>query len=315
MKIHKLVIPTPFYVGPVNVYLLDQAPLTLLDVGPNTEEAWTALQQELKRVGYEVTDIRRIVISHAHSDHFGLAGRVQAVSGARVYIHAWDAPRLLGDPNYACHRVLLAQAGVPDNTVHQFESSYLSVREFACELTDVDMLKDEDELTFQHTALRVLHTPGHTPGSICLLRESSRHLLAADTLLKHISPNPTLHADPHNEARRFPALSEYLCSIARLRELAPTLIQTGHGDDITDYHEHFHTYVGHNERRQQKVLQYVGSKPGVTAWELAQFLFPTVRDVHVYLAVSEAQANLDLAVADGRLRVEKRGAADVYRTA
>lgn len=315
MNIHKLTVPTPFYVGPVNVYLIDQDPLTLVDVGPNTDEAWNALHAEMRRVGHEVRDLRRILISHAHTDHFGLAGRVQEISGARVFIHDWDAPRLKRDPDYTCHNTLLHRAGVPNEVTQGFKAGYESVKELAYHLLDVDTLKDEDEILFQNSALRVVHTPGHTPGSICLLRESTRHLLAADTLLKHITPNPTLHADPIDEQRRFPSLSEYLCSLARIKEMAPTYIQTGHGDDIADYSEHFHTLVHYTDRRQQKVIQFVQQKQSVTAWELSRYLFPNTKDVHIYLGVSEAQAHLDLAVAEGKLQLEKRGPIDFFRPA
>ncbi len=315
MKIHKLVIPTPFYVGPVNVYLVAEEPVTLIDVGPNTDEAWEALQREVKQVGYDVKDIKRIIVSHAHSDHYGLAKRVQDISGARVYLHSWDIPHLTGDPDYSCHRCFLERAGLTPELIGQFETGYGKIREFGCENLDVDELRDEDEILFQHSALRVIHTPGHTPGSICLLRESNRHLIAADTLLKHITPNPMLHPDPNDEDRRFASLSEYMVSTARIRELHPTLIQTGHGEDITDYHEHFHDLVRHTERRQRKLVKLVAETERATAWEIAKKLFPNVRDVHRFLALSEAQANLDFALADGKLRVEKQGAVEIFRPA
>jgi glyoxylase-like metal-dependent hydrolase (beta-lactamase superfamily II) len=317
MNIHKIVVPTPFYVGPVNVYLIDQEPLTLVDAGPNTPQAWDALRNGLRAVGRDVSEIRRIVISHAHADHYGLARRVQEASGARAFIHEWDARGLLGDADYACHRDLLARAGVPSAMIGEFQKDDAEIEDVRGETLDVATLKDEDEITFQRAALRVIHTPGHTPGSLCLLRESSRRLLAADTLLKHITPNPTLHSDIVDSERRFPALAEQMCSAARIRELAPTLIHTGHGDDIVDCHEHFHGVVRHMQKRQQTVMSVVAERgaAGVTAWELAQGLFPNVQKIHRYLAVSESQAHLDFAFAEGKLTMEKKGAVEYFRNA
>ncbi len=76
MKIIPLSIPTPFYIGDVNVYLIKEEPLTLIDVGPKTAEAETVLREKLKRHGVSFSDIKRILLTHAHEDHCGLAKRI-----------------------------------------------------------------------------------------------------------------------------------------------------------------------------------------------------------------------------------------------
>lgn len=82
--IHLLSIPTPFPVGPVNVYLLEGEPLTLIDAGPLTDDAFEALKAGLKELGYSLKDIEQLIITHAHHDHFGQAGRIVEESGAPV---------------------------------------------------------------------------------------------------------------------------------------------------------------------------------------------------------------------------------------
>lgn len=76
MKIIPLSIPTPFYVGAVNVYLIKEEPLTLIDVGPKTKEAADALRAKLLENGVHFSDVRRIVLTHAHEDHCGLTQTV-----------------------------------------------------------------------------------------------------------------------------------------------------------------------------------------------------------------------------------------------
>ena len=88
-----------------------------------------------------------------------------------------------------------------------------------------------------------------------------------------------------------------------MRSLAPTLLRTAHGDDVNDYEEHFHRLLRHIRERQAKVIGLV-PKGGTTVWEISGLVFPSVSDIHRFLAVSEAAAHLDLAVAEGRLRVE-----------
>lgn len=311
MRIEKLVVPTPFPVGPINLYLIAADPLTLVDTGPKTDEALTALQTQLRNLGYAVRDLQRIILTHTHEDHCGLAGTLQKESGARVYVHEWEFQNISEQRPTRVNRSLLARAGVPAEELNEMAGRYELIHRFADPVADVEAYRDEQEFVFASGALRVIHTPGHTPGSACLLREANRLLLAGDTILKNITPNPVLNADPIDPQRRFPSLGEYLVSLARIRTLAPTLLKTSHGDDVTDYEEHFHRLVKHIQERLHKVIRLV-PRQGITAWEMARLLFPHVEHINRFLAVSEAVANLDLAVAEGRLRLEKQGEVESY---
>src|SRR5712692_1493218 len=113
MKIQRISVPTPFKVGPVNVYVIEEDPLTLIDTGPFTDEAIGALREGLSRLGHGLHAIKRIVLTHAHADHFGLARMVAEASGAEVYIHEWDAPMVTGPDDRAIFKLLLKGAGVP----------------------------------------------------------------------------------------------------------------------------------------------------------------------------------------------------------
>jgi hypothetical protein len=132
--------------------------------------------------------------------------------------------------------------------------------------------------------------------------------------LKRITPNPIVSPDPIDPSRRFPSLGEYLVSLARLRELRPTLSYGGHGEPVTDFEEIFHRYVRSIDERQRRVLSLVPPE-GVTAFEIASKLFPTSfdHDVHRFLAISEAIAHLDYAEKEGKLAVEQKAGVEVYR--
>ncbi|MFY9554972.1 MAG: MBL fold metallo-hydrolase [Blastocatellia bacterium] len=312
MRIHRISVPTPFYVGPVNVYLIEEDPLTLIDAGPRDDRSIQALRSGLAALGYTFSDIKRIIISHAHSDHYGLAKLIVEESGATAYIHEWDAPAVSADTDYQAYRALLAAAGVPRETIDQMESGYEKFKGFAFQLDRVERLKDEDEILFEHESLTVLHTPGHTPGSICLVRTSNRLVFASDTVLKTITPNPVLSPDPINPKRRFQSLGEYLVSLARIRSLAPTVLKGGHGDDVTDYDEHFHRMYRFTNQRQSKLIALL-SKNGANAWETSMLLFPDARGYHRFLALSETVAHLDYAVAENRLTIERDGDREIYR--
>ncbi len=311
MRIEKLIVPTPFPVGPINIYLVIEDPLTLVDTGPKTDEALAAVRDQLRKLGVATRDLKRIILTHTHEDHCGLAGILQRESGARVFVHEWEYRNISQHRETRVNRDLLRRAGVPAEELEQMAGRYELIHHYADPVEDVEAFRDEQEFVFATGSLRVVHTPGHTPGSCCLLREANRILLAGDTILKSISPNPVLNADPIDPKRRFPSLGEYLVSLARIRSLAPTLIKTSHGHDVTDYEEHFHRSIRQIQDRQSKVIGLI-PKQGVTAWEMSKLLFPKVDNLNRFLATSEASAHLDLAVAEEKLRLERQGEAEIF---
>lgn len=304
-------MPTPFYVGPVNVYLVQEDPLTLIDAGPRTPEALEALKSGLGRLGHRLSDIKRVIITHAHADHYGLARLIVEESAAVPLIHAWDAVAVAPSSDYGEYRELLARAGVPAPIIDLMEAGYHKFSGFAEPLDRVELLEDDQEIIFEHESLKVVHTPGHTPGSICLIRMSNRLLFASDTVLKNITPNPMLSPDPVNRKRRFQSLGEYLVSLARIRNLAPTVLKGGHGDDVADYDEHFQRLYRFTQARQTKLLSLL-PKTGATAWQLSALLFPGADGYHRFLALSETVGHLDYAAHENKVVVESKGDADLF---
>ncbi|MCY7374388.1 MAG: MBL fold metallo-hydrolase, partial [Pyrinomonadaceae bacterium] len=204
----------------------------------------------------------------------------------------------------------------PETVFAEIQSHYAEVSHLTdtLEAGEFSELKDEMEIEFASGVLKVLHTPGHTPGSCSFLREANRTLIAGDTILKRLTPNPIIAPDPFDKTKRFKSLGEYLVSLAKIKNCAPTLIYGGHFEPIDDFDEIFNRYIRAIDERQKSVIELV-SKVGATAFEIAEKLFPDAmnQNFHRFLAVSETVAHLDYAASEHKITVELKDAVEIYR--
>lgn len=137
MNALRLSISTPFGAGPVNCYLLTEQVVTLIDPGSATDNAYTTLKSKLEQEGLALADVEQVLITHPHMDHFGLANRVVAESGARVLAHTHatrrlEDPRTFFDHERAFFTPFLRSMGVPEDlavATTTIPESYLQFQE------------------------------------------------------------------------------------------------------------------------------------------------------------------------------------------
>src|SRR3954467_6805863 len=192
-----LPIPTPFAVGRVNCYLIDDDPLTLVDTGPNSGKALDELERALAEHGRAVEDLELIVITHQHMDHFGLAAILARRSGAEVAALDALAPFLASysqqtdlDDRFA--EGLMLRHGIPPEVVAALRAVSAGFRAWGSAVEVTRPLADGSELVLGERTLRVLPRPGHSPSDTVFYDERRATLLAADHLIAHISSNPLL---------------------------------------------------------------------------------------------------------------------------
>ena len=292
----RIILPTPFPVGPVNAYLLPDPPVTLIDAGPKTPEAGEHLRRALGEAGVPVTSIRQIVLTHGHLDHFGGAAALAAESGADVYAHPDDGPKFTGFRLVAdLLPGLLRRHGVPEEVIPTVVDAYQSVRRLADPLPSFQPLAGGDHLEAGGVEWEILHTPGHSAGHICLHWNGT--VIAGDVLLEEITPNPIVEYG--QDGTRIPTLPLLLSSLRRLGALNPGRIFPGHGTPFGPAAPRVQAMLAHQAQRQEEVAGLLTADPR-TAFELAGALFPNTETLNLVLAVSEILGQLDLLVAAGR---------------
>jgi glyoxylase-like metal-dependent hydrolase (beta-lactamase superfamily II) len=303
----RLRIPTPFQVGRVNAYLLEDSPLTLIDSGPNSAKALDELEQALRARGHAIEDLELLVITHQHMDHFGLAAILARRSGAEVaaleplapFLARFGAQMELED-SFA--ESMMLRHGIPAEIVTALRAVSAGFRAWGSAVEVTRPLADGSALELGERTLRVLHRPGHSPSDTVFLDESRSILLAADHLIAHISSNPLLarplDADADYDGPRPRALLTYMDSLRSTRAMDLSLVLPGHGAPITDHVELIDERFRMHRRRAERIHRLIASEPR-SAHEIAQELWGNVAVTQAYLTLSEVLGHVDLLLEEG----------------
>lgn len=302
MHIIPISLPTPYPVGPVNAYLLPGPPVTLVDCGPKTAEARAALEAGLRAGGIALAGIQRLVLTHGHIDHFGLAATLVAASGAEVCAHPLDVPKMTADPAFVEPlRTVIREAGFSTAVGETVIDTFRRFRRQIDPVVPTRLVHDGDRLALEGGALEVLHTPGHGQGHICLRWDDA--LIAGDLLLEEISPNPIIEFD--RDGRRLRMLPAYLQSLRRVAALGPSIAYPGHGEPITAPVGRAHEILAHHQARKTRLAGMLAGRSW-TLRELAETWYPTLDLFNLFLALSEIVGHLDLLEEEGRVLIQRR---------
>jgi glyoxylase-like metal-dependent hydrolase (beta-lactamase superfamily II) len=313
--IHRLRIPTPFAVGRVNCYLIEDRPLTLVDTGPNSGKALDELQRQLGERGYSIDELELVILTHQHIDHLGLVEIIAEHSGAEVAAIDLAVRRLANfgedaelEDEFAA--ALMRRSGIPGDVVDALQSVSRSFRGWGAKAKVTRPLHDGEELRLRDRSLEVLHRPGHSPSDTIFWDSERRILIAADHLISHISSNPLISRPLDGSTERTQALVTYIDSLRRTREVPAEIVLSGHGEPITDHVALIDGRLELHRRRAERIYGLVAAQPR-TGYELAQELWGNVAVTQAFLTLSEVIGHLDLLINEGRVREVEDG--DVVR--
>jgi glyoxylase-like metal-dependent hydrolase (beta-lactamase superfamily II) len=311
--IHTLRIPTPFAVGRVNTYLIEDEPLTLVDSGPNSGKSLDELEHQLAERGRSIDDIELIVLTHQHIDHIGLVEIIVGHSGADVaaidkMVHfiehfGEDAGK---DDEFAS--AIMLRNGIPSDVVQALRSVSAAFRSWGAAAKVTRPLRDGARLEFRDRTLEVMHRPGHSPSDTVFWDADRRILFAADHLIKHISSNPLISRPLQGGGEsdeRPKALLTYMESLRKTRELPAEIVLPGHGDPVTDHVSLIDKRLEFHQGRAEKIYGLIAAEAR-NGYELAQALFGNVAVTQAYLTLSEVLGHVDLLLEAGRVTEHER---------
>jgi len=305
-------IPTPFQVGAVNAYVAGR---TIVDPGPDSEEAWSRLLEALEARELGPGDVSQVVVTHPHPDHFGLAHRFQD-AGARVLaspegaaIMRDFAARLRYEQSYFTD--FFERCGISRETakaVTQLPEAFLP---YARSVETDRELDAGATLTVDDEPLTVDSVAGHAVGERIFSYDHNgrREAIVGDTVLGDITPNPFLQPPPEDGTARPRVLPAFNDSLRWLREQGHDRLLTGHREPVESPGERIDAILGEHDRRSDEVASVVG-EGATTPVDVMTALFGDLPATEYFAGMSEAVGHLDML--EERGRVEKRSSGGVY---
>jgi glyoxylase-like metal-dependent hydrolase (beta-lactamase superfamily II) len=258
-------LPTPYPIGTVNTYLFTHPEPTLVDCGMNTPDSWHALVTKLAEHGLQIADLKRLIITHAHVDHMGMANRIVAESGASVWVSdlVYDYGADFAtkwEQRVDFHKYILPFLGMTAAEQAGVIAYMESVPAFWNPIPSENLtpFAIDSHIELGGNTWQVIYAPGHTNTQTCFFQPDSGAFLSADMLLP-ITPTPVLEASLTNPHKRSRGLPEYMRSLAMVEALPITKVFPGHGNPFENHTRLIQRQRKRLGQRQQQCLELVQS--------------------------------------------------------
>lgn len=299
--IHRITLPLPFPAPTaVNCYAFEGSDgLTLLDCGIDGDDEFARLVDGFGVLGATPSDLHRLIGSHLHVDHMGMAKRIVEATGCEWVMHAGTGAEVTHYNDWSERTGRLARlavaAGAPTAALARSFSEMPRPPWFSEAIPPSHPVEDGALIPLDAARhLRVLFTPGHQANHLCLVDSLTGRLFSGDHILPRISPfiPYTGEDDDH--------LGAYLLSLARVAALDPPVTHPAHGPTIERGAARARQILLHHERRLETMLEQLEDGPR-TAWQVMEAAFrPNLSPLEERLAFQETMAHLENLVRTGR---------------
>ena len=298
--IFKISIPIPFEIQTVNIYLIKKEPITLIDTGMKLPETYRYLDNSLKEAGITWQHIKRVIITHGHVDHFGFGKRIMELSNPTFFVHKEEYLKIKEGITFPKgFAEVLIKNGTPDGMINKIINYVKKVNQFGDKLDKArfNILYGGERIEFDDRFyLKVIHTPGHTPGHICLYNEKDGIIFSGDHLLQKTTPNPLFdwRGKEGNQSQHSKVLIDYIRSLRKIEKLDLKIAFPGHGLPFRDIKSLIQKIYNHHSQRLKNVLNEMDSQKDMTPYQIGCKLFPDMNIKDVLLVVSEILGHLDI---------------------
>lgn len=291
--IFQVKVPLPYPLRWVNSYVFrGEDGLTVMDPGLHTEEAEALWRHAANELGFGWRDIRRIVLTHHHPDHYGLAGWLQELSGAEVWLSEagyrqaemmWQNGCPFTDELHA----LFLLHGMDKETAGQLIPHLNGFVRDVSPQPEVRFLPVGEPFFLGDFRYETVLTAGHAAGHVSFYDKLSGRIFCGDHVLPRISPNvslvPGVDEDP---------LASYLTGLEELSLYAVTAAYPGHREPFASFSARCRELIAHHEQRIAAMLEHLAGG-SLTAWELCRRMFGTRLSIHqLRFAMAETIAHL-----------------------
>lgn len=298
--LYMLVLPMPFRLRFVNVFVLpEEGGFCLIDTGPNLPGVLPALESSLSELGLNLAGCRRILLTHFHMDHCGLAGIIAERSGASVELSAIEEETIRDlartEEREARLRAFTRENGLDSGTLDRVIRAFALFRGAMAPLRATGTLAAGDRLSLGGRELQVVETPGHSRGHVSFHLPRESFLIAGDHVLPHITPN----LSPDLMAPGFHPLESFLASLARVEGLAVEGVFPAHGRPFADLAGRIAQIRAHHRERSALALAALSQGPDSAFGVSRQIFGPIDSPFDRLLALNESYVHL-LALEQGK---------------
>lgn len=295
-SIWRIVLPTPFPIGPVNVYLLEGEPLTLIDTGLHWDESWQVLARGLRKIGYVPADLEQILLTHGHLDHFGYAQALQDASKARVRCHPHERLRVStsdhGMEIFPYFAAFMGKCGFTEGEQSVWHERFHRANRFMRPVAEVSTIVQDDVVQAGKHEYQVIMGDGHARGQVNFVAKDRSHAFVGDFLLPGITPNPLIDFVPET-GERFLALPAHLDNLDKVEDQDWGRIYPGHGEPQFGHRDLVRRNRRHHKMRCKMIYDYLAKEPQ-TVRAVSEFVFPGRPFSDTLLTVSDTIGHIDV---------------------
>lgn len=282
--------PQPY---PPNVFLIVGAggEAALVDAGFPDDESFGTRRDALAALG--PLTVRYLILTHHHYDHSSGARRLQELTGASVVMHRLEAPLL----RRAATEELPSDLEAPPEQREAWERMQ-AFREEAARVEPAMLCEDGQRLEVGGLSLRLIHTPGHTAGHLCVLLEEEGVLFAGDNVLglgTTVVPPP-----PHGD------MAQYIASLRKMQDVGARLLLPGHGPPVREPRRKLQELIDHRRQREEQILALVREGRD-TVRRLVRAIYPELDRRLLGMAESQVRSHLAKLEAEGRVKTRREG--------